>query len=220
VAEGVGFEPTAGCPAVVFKTTPFGRSGIPPPPRLPARRGYRADPMAGWIAERQAHTQQVVGRDDRIWTVRRVVLPRPPRWIRKKRQQHRESNNAKKRESSWMDALDGLDFVANVGDALDGPGVGIVVGIFALAAIVLAIVFLFPVLFFLADLLILLLIAGVGILLRVFLRRPWKIEAKTPGPPPEEITWGVVGMRASAKAVETVAAGISRGDPPGSMLTG
>ena len=29
-AEGEGFEPPVSFPTVVFKTTPFGRSGIPP----------------------------------------------------------------------------------------------------------------------------------------------------------------------------------------------
>ena len=52
-AEGVGFEPTVSCPTVVFKTTPFGRSGIPPPTRLPARR-YRARRMAGFAREDRA----------------------------------------------------------------------------------------------------------------------------------------------------------------------
>src|SRR5215211_5359023 len=37
-AEGVGFEPTEACASMVFKTIPFGRSGIPPGARLgPAR---------------------------------------------------------------------------------------------------------------------------------------------------------------------------------------
>jgi hypothetical protein len=76
------------------------------------------------------------------------------------------------------------------------------------------------VLFFIVDLLILLVIAAGGIALRVLFRRPWMIEAKTPGPPPARDTWGVVGIRASAQAVETVAQAIRRGDPPGSMLTG
>ena len=37
LAEGVGFEPTVSCPTVVFKTTPFGRSGIPPVTRIRRR---------------------------------------------------------------------------------------------------------------------------------------------------------------------------------------
>ena len=28
--EGEGFEPSVGCPTIVFKTIPFNRSGIPP----------------------------------------------------------------------------------------------------------------------------------------------------------------------------------------------
>ena len=30
VAERVGFEPTDGCPSLVFKTSPLNRSGISP----------------------------------------------------------------------------------------------------------------------------------------------------------------------------------------------
>jgi hypothetical protein len=33
-AEGVGFEPTEARASTVFKTVPFGRSGIPPAARL------------------------------------------------------------------------------------------------------------------------------------------------------------------------------------------
>ena len=40
VAEGVGFEPTVGCPTMVFETIRFGRSRIPPPGSVP--RGLHA----------------------------------------------------------------------------------------------------------------------------------------------------------------------------------
>jgi hypothetical protein len=145
--------------------------------------------MAGWIAERQAHARQVVGRDDRIWTVRRVLMPRPPRWIKKPQERDGEDT----REGAGP----GVSMAVDALSALDTPSVWAVVIVLVVALVLVSWAFIFPVLFFLADLLILLLIAAVGILLRVFLRRPWKIEAKTPGPPPEEITWGVVGMRAS-----------------------
>ena len=45
-AEGEGFEPSVGCPTVVFKTTPFGRSGTPPSPTLPAGSGCDGPPMS------------------------------------------------------------------------------------------------------------------------------------------------------------------------------
>jgi hypothetical protein len=67
MAEGVGFEPTVSCPTVVFKTTPFGRSGIPPATRLPARH-YRARWMAGFLAK----ARTVTGPDGRVWTAPRL----------------------------------------------------------------------------------------------------------------------------------------------------
>src|SRR5438270_7394465 len=38
-AEGVGFEPTVACATTVFETVRFGRSRIPPSPRLPGALG-------------------------------------------------------------------------------------------------------------------------------------------------------------------------------------
>ena len=45
-------------------------------------------------------------------------------------------------------------------------------------------------------------------------RRPWKIEARTDGLLAEQHSWGVVGVRASATGVESVADMLERGEPP------
>ena len=115
---------------------------------------------------------------------------------------------------SWLDVLDGLDFVGNVGEALGGIGVAIAVIAFVVLLFVFAYLVLFPVLFFLGDLLLILLIAAGGVAVRVLFRRPWKIEARTDGLLAEQHSWGVVGVRASAAGVESVAHMLERGEPP------
>jgi hypothetical protein len=187
----------------------------------------------GWLER----SQTVVAPDNRVWTVRRVLLPRPPRWKGKplpwtgsgdttgsngtsndstKDPRERDASSMWKddrsRDSGWG-AWEGLEFAGDIGDAL--PAVAAV--ILGVAAIVLLFTFawfvLFPVLFFLGDLLLILLIAAGGVAVRVLFRRPWKIEAST-GPIPERHSWGVVGVRASADAVKTVAYALSRGTAP------
>jgi hypothetical protein len=186
----------------------------------------------GWLER----SQTIVAPDTRVWTVRRVLLPRPPRWKgkpitwgRSKDGTATNTNSADRTkdarerdessmwrddrvsDSGWRGAWEGLEFAGDIGDAL--PAVA--VAIFAVAAMVLFFTFawfvVFPVLFFLGDLLLILLIAAGGVAVRMLFRRPWKIEAHTVEPPQESHTWGVVGLRGSNEAVKTVAYSLSRG---------
>jgi hypothetical protein len=178
----------------------------------------------------------------REWTVRRVLLPRPPRW---KGPQPRRRNGRERedRGGSWgLESLDGMSGLGEIGDALGGVGAAIVAILLVIALLTFAWLVLFPALFFLADLLVLVLIAAGGVAVRVLFRRPWKIEATAPAvvepvevdlerdfwagpaepvtPPPETRTWGVVGLRASADAVDAVADAIQRGTPPDEIRLG
>jgi hypothetical protein len=192
---------------VVFKTTPFGRSGIPPPMRLSARR-YGARWMAGFLAK----SRTVTGPDGRAWNVRRLLLPRRPRWKGRRSGEPGEKRSKSARAGDWWQTFDSISSLGDLGEL---GGVGAAIAAIALVALlfVFAWFVLFPALFLLLDLIIILLIAAGGVAVRVLFRRPWKIEARTEGPH-ESHHWGVVGLRASADAVHTVADAIAAGMPP------
>ena len=100
-------------------------------------------------------------------------------------------------------------------DWLDAPG-SIDAGWIVTAILVVLVMWfvVFPLLFFVLDLLLVLLLAVAGMLARVFLRRPWIVEAETGGPPEVHKAWGVVGWRASREAVEGLSAQIAAGIEP------
>jgi hypothetical protein len=59
LAEGVGFEPTEARASMVFKTIPFGRSGIPPDVRL--RLAWLHAVEAAERDEHLGHGERAVG---------------------------------------------------------------------------------------------------------------------------------------------------------------
>lgn len=152
-----------------------------------------------------ARTRSVAAPDGRTWTVRRGLLPRPPRWMGWGfRNRRRTGPVADDDPSEWWHAL---DLVPDGGDSVSA----VVVLIAIVAALVLAWFVVFPLLFFLADLLIVLLLAAGGVAFRVLFRRPWRVEASTDGPPPAQAAWAVVGVRDSAEAVRAVAEQLAAG---------
>jgi len=168
--------------------------------------------MAGFLAR----SRSITGPDGRVWRVRRVLLPRPPRWKGRPLPKHGKRERTKRSARNWADAADGLDVVGNIGEGLGGVAAVLVAIVFVVVLIAFAWFVLFPVLFLLLDLVLILLIAGGGVALRLLFRRPWKIEAKTEDPL-ESHSWGVVGLRASADAVHSVADALARGVPPGEI---
>lgn len=169
----------------------------------------------GWLERRKT----VVAPDGRAWTVRRVLLPRPPRWKGKKKQQPDAASppaESDTDDNAWVGeaAFEVAGNVGDLGDALPAVAAAALAIALVIAVGTFAWIVLFPVLFFLAELLLILLIAAGGVAIRVLFRRPWKIEARTVEPPQVSHTWGVIGMRASADAVETVAYALSRGTAP------
>jgi hypothetical protein len=202
---------------VVFKTTPFGRSGIPPATRLSARR-YRDRRMAGFLAR----SRTVTGPDGRTWTVKRVLLPRPPRfegWKRtEKGPETPRPDWAVPDEPRGRDELgdwgQGVSAAMDVGNVLGEGPAAVLAGILVVVLIGLAWFLIFPVALFLVDVVIFVLIAVGGIAVRLLFRRPWKIQARTEDPVTESHSWGVVGMRASADAVDAVARVIAQGTRP------
>ena len=142
-----------------------------------------------------ARARTVVAPDGRSWTVRRVILPRIPRfsWLRDRSAARRDGAD----HEPWWSHLD-------PSPALDGFDEFLVV-LVAIAALAAFIFVVLPVLLFLFDVLVVLLLTLGGIVLRVLFRRPWKIVAATNTDLGETHAWAVVGTRASAQAVEDVA---------------
>jgi hypothetical protein len=160
--------------------------------------------MAGFLGK----ARTVTGPDGRVWTVKRVLLPRPPRfegWRRKKK----DPGPAR----DWGDGLQGADVVDVASGLSEGPA-AVLAGILFVVLFGLAWFLIFPVALFLVDVVIFLLIAAGGIAVRVLFRRPWKIQARTGDPTTESHSWGVVGLRASAEAVDAVARVIAQGTRP------
>jgi hypothetical protein len=96
-----------------------------------------------------------------------------------------------------------------------------------LVVVVIAVALLFmilaPLLPFLVDVVVVLVVGAGLVAARLLIGRPWRVEA-TAETPPERVAWGIVGTRASAAAVDAVADGLARGVPvtdlgPGVPLT-
>src|SRR5262249_21352602 len=132
-----------------------------------------------------------------VWTVRREWLKRMPRW-----RKLRVSEGSGK----------ALDFVDAPGCDFDLEGLLVVA---AVVAVLLALwFFIIPALIFLADLLVLLIIAAIGVAIWVLFRRPWNVVAATDGPPAERVMTPVVGFRASGAKVAELAYRIEREGSP------
>jgi hypothetical protein len=146
--------------------------------------------------------------DARIWTVRRVMAARTP---------GRERAGAGRAPASDADTAARFEVAADPGVEL-APMVAAVVIAVAILFMVLA-----PILPFLADVVVVLVVAAGAVAARLLFGRPWRVEA-TATTPPERIAWGVVGTRASAAAVDAVVRDIARGSSmtdlrPGILLT-
>ena len=156
---------------------------------------------------------QVQSPDGTQWRVRRRWLPRHENLGRKLLRTRAERRQAravrvaerKEKESRWWDALDLTPF-----DLFDDIG-------FALLAVV-AVVFLllwgWPFLVALLDVVLVLLLAIAGLVARVVFRRPWLVEA-TGGE--ARLSRAVVGWRASSRMVDAWAEELRHGrglEPP------
>ena len=143
----------------------------------------------------------------RAWTIRRRWAPRAPRWRRFLRPRRSRRPRSRKDPSRASDVL----YAIPRGDAAD-LGWGLLV--IALAALIIWIGL--PLILFALESLYFMLLVVAGILARVFLRRPWTIEARAGGLDPR--TYAVVGWRRSARAIERLAEVIrAQGSPPAQL---
>jgi hypothetical protein len=132
---------------------------------------------------------------------RRVVDPHGVTWTIRRRWLHAPIR------PRWRGPEDGGSAL-DLASGLDGLGpITVVVGIIALAALLAF--FVLPLAVLLLEVLAFLALAGAGVLGRVLLRRPWRIEARDGDG--REQTWAVAGWRDSRDAIEEIAAALAAG---------
>jgi hypothetical protein len=148
-----------------------------------------------------ARARTVVAPDGRVWTVGR-------RWVSGRVRLRRE------REREW-DVPDGGRDVWSIGDLFSFDDItpsGIAVGLAIALAGVLVFVVVWPLVALIVELVLLLVVLVAGVAARVVLRRPWQIVAKTSGPPPDVLSWQVVGWRASGRAITEIRRSLEAGE--------
>jgi hypothetical protein len=84
--------------------------------------------------------------------------------------------------------------------------------IVAIAALLLAAFVVVPLILAVVDIVVVLVLAGAGIVGRVLFHRPWTIEATSSDG--EQLTWQVVGWRASGDRRDVIAAALDAGVVP------
>jgi hypothetical protein len=121
-----------------------------------------------------------------------------------------EDEPEEQRKSDWWEAVGGLGDLAAGADDVAGPVLAVIglVVVTIVVAVVIA-VFVLPALIFVADLLFVLVVAGVALLARILFRRPWIVVARSEAGLYE---WAVVGWKASGAAIKIVKRAIARGE--------
>lgn len=139
----------------------------------------------------------VTGVDGRTWTVRRRWVPRlgaESLWGRFRRRVR----------SAVRRVLDSADIAPGGFDVL---GEGLVTAFVVVFMVMLAVFTVVPVLVAVLDVLVILVLAALGFVARVLLRRPWTVEASAEGS--RRRTWRVVGFRAAGREVDRIADGLA-----------
>jgi hypothetical protein len=136
--------------------------------------------------------------DGKTWVVRRRWMPKRPRLRRRVRA------NDVIQSSNWdIPDLGGIEEL--------GP-LGIVVGIVGALLFVLVVsTVLIPFLALTIELILVIILFGAGLIGRLLLGRPWRIEATTSGPPEERREIEVAGLRESAQAARDLAKDLEAG---------
>jgi len=137
--------------------------------------------------------RRVVAPDGTRWTVRRrwVHAPVRPRW----------------RGTRDADAFNLADLGGDLGDSGILGAIAAIIAIVVLAAFVAFV--LLPLAILLVEVLLFVLLAGLGLFGRVLLRRPWKIEARADDG--RRTVREVAGWRDSRDAIAQLAADAERG---------
>jgi hypothetical protein len=110
----------------------------------------------------------------------------------------------------WV-RVGGLEDALNPGAVMDTSVGGVLIGIAVIVVAAAVILFVLPLLILLGQILVILLLVAAGVASRVLFRRPWEIDAVTPGPPPETHVWRIVGWRNSNEAIRDAAEELRQG---------
>ncbi len=140
-----------------------------------------------------------VAPDGRVWSVRRLWLPRLRRRDGRGNGDGDDDGDGDSGDASWGDA-----FLTGLPDDLGG----IVIAIAGVVAIGLFVFFVLPYFLFVLELLVLPILFAY----RILFRKPWTVEAVSRTPPRELLRWQVVGLRESGEAVGEVAYSLERGE--------
>ena len=143
-------------------------------------------------------SQAVTGLDGRRWVVRRRWAPRGVDSVWRRFQ--RRFRQVFDKSGDLVDADPGC---------LELFGEGLLAGLAIIAAILLAVFVVIPLLVAVVDLLIVILLFVLGALARIVFRRPWTIEARPDNGVVHE--WRVVGWRASDEFRRDVATRLASG---------
>jgi len=148
--------------------------------------------------------------------VRRRWLERPARAPRLRR--GRRSPTADAVQDGVEAAFWSLPDASGLLDGADDPlvGIALMVGAVLLAALVAFV--LLPLLGLALELAVPLVLLWSGLLGRVFLRRPWTIEAVAIEQPGRRVAFAVVGWRRSRRALGALAIAIATSGPPSALL--
>jgi len=139
-----------------------------------------------------------------------VNSPDGDRWRVKRRWSNRPLPEVKCR---WGEK--NRDRAANAGIEAASWGVDSIVATVVAGVVVALLVFVFlPLIGIALELILIFLLISSGILGRVFLRRPWIVEATNLDHPEQSTTFGVKGWLASRQAIEAMRTAIAAGQTP------
>jgi hypothetical protein len=146
-----------------------------------------------------ARARTVTGPDGRVWKVGR-------QWVsdRVRLRRDRERDVPEGGEDGW--SLGDLFSFDDITPSAVAAGLAI-----ALVGVLLFVV-VWPLVALVLELVILLVIFVASVAARVVLRRPWQVVAKTNGPPPDVLSWQVVGWRASRRAISEIGRSLEAGE--------
>ena len=156
-----------------------------------------------------AGARSALAPDGRMWSVGRQWLPEPVR-LRPRREEQEGGGGGE--GWSWGD-------LADIGDVT-------LAGIAAALATIVAAIVLFavvvPLVTFVIELILFAALAAATVAGRVVLRRPWRVVARTKGPPRTRLCWQVSGWSASGAVVDQLVAALEAGEvrpaPAGAVL--
>ena len=149
----------------------------------------------------------VTAPDGTRWQVRR-------RWLERPRRRFVRLSPRRPKGDALLDAAWSVPDPSSLLDAADDPftGIALMVGAVLLAALVAFV--LLPLLGLALELAVPLVLLWSGLLGRVFLRRPWTIEAVAVEEPARRVAFAVVGWRRSRRALAALTHTIATSGPP------